>query len=80
MGFVPFDGSAKSLPVAVTETLSGTIDTSIIGTGCDTIAGMPVWGFVLLMVGCAALVGVGVWALISFCPFLRGSRRSNVKG
>ena len=79
MGFVPFENSAKSLPVAVTETLSASIDTSIIGTGCNTVAGMPVWGFTLMIVAIAGVVGVGIWAAVVFCPLLKGSRKKFVQ-
>ena len=79
MGFVPFDGSAKSLPVAVTTAPDAAIDTSIIGSGCDKILGMAVWAFVCLIIGCAALVGVGIWAIIAFCYSLKGSVRKTKK-
>ena len=75
MGFVPFSGSAKSLPVAVSTAPDASIDTSIIGTGCDKIAGMAIWAFVCLIIGIAALIGIAVWAIISFCYSLKGSTR-----
>ena len=70
VGFVPFTGSAKSIPQAVTQTLTYEVDTGLIGTGCDTIAGMPIWGFALLIVASAAILGGGIWAAFVFCYLL----------
>jgi len=67
MGFVPFSGSAKSLPEAAVITDTYPINVGLIGTGCNTIAGMPTWAFCVMIIGCCAVVGIGIWAAFAFC-------------
>lgn len=78
MGFVPFETSTKELPIAVNIEPTWAIDTEIIGSGCDTIFGMSIWAFALMIVACVAVLGAGIWAAIVFCyrTVLKGNRKS----
>ena len=81
MGFVPFETSTKALPVAVTTEPSWDIDTDIIGSGCDTIFGMAIWAFALIIVACVAVLGAMIWAALAFCyrTLLKKSYKKQIK-